>query len=207
MCKNQAITHDLCNTCNKNVYNHHHGLWCPSCSSWIHRKCNQMSLKLYKYHQAHTDEPFICLKCLEEDIPFQKLSEVEFENFVNYDILEPENNLNIKFKPSPSQQRLIDKLNNLIEKGTYNISNFAEPDEIYDEPPISCSYFSCKEFVDSKFQADKNFSILHLNIHSINLHIDDLRILLKTINYKFDVLALSESKLKTFPIVDISRWI
>ena len=53
-------------------------------------------------------------------------------------------------------------------------------------------------------QSSKNFAILHLNIHSIQLHIEELRIILGTLDYMFDIIAISESKLKNDPKVDIS---
>ena len=49
---------------------------------------------------------------------------------------------------------------------------------------------------EAKFNASKSFSILHLNIHSIQFHIDDLRVILQMLNFKFDIIAISESKLQ-----------
>ena len=78
----------------------------------------------------------------------------------------------------------------------------------YDGPnfdqPLSCSYYSCEDFVKAKFESQKNFSILHLNIHSIQLHIEELRVVLDAINYQFDIIAISESKLKGTPQIDIT---
>ena len=45
---------------------------------------------------------------------------------------------------------------------------------------------------------------MHLNIHSIQLHIDDLRTLLNLLDHSFDIIAISESKLKSDPVVNIS---
>ena len=42
----------------------------------------------------------------------------------------------------------------------------------------------------------KYFSILHLNIHSLELRIEELRVVLKIINLKFDFICITESKLK-----------
>ena len=50
----------------------------------------------------------------------------------------------------------------------------------------------------------KDFSILHLNIHSIQKHIEELLIILSALNFEFDIIAISESKLKGEPNVDIS---
>ena len=58
--------------------------------------------------------------------------------------------------------------------------------------------------MNAKIEASKNFSILHLNIHSIQRHIEELRVLLHALNFKYDIIAISESKLKYEPQIDIS---
>ena len=60
------------------------------------------------------------------------------------------------------------------------------------------------EFIKVSFQSSKKKSILHLNIHSIQLHIDDLRILFGALDYMFDIIAISESKPKGDHEIDIS---
>jgi exonuclease III len=43
-----------------------------------------------------------------------------------------------------------------------------------------------------------------LNIHSLQLHIDEFRTFLNTLNYKFDIIAISETKLQNEPAINIS---
>ena len=43
-----------------------------------------------------------------------------------------------------------------------------------------------------------------MNIHSIQLHIDELRNLLSMLNHTFDIIAISESKLKNDPVININ---
>ena len=47
---------------------------------------------------------------------------------------------------------------------------------------------------------------MHLNIHSIQLHIEDVRIILHLLEFEFDIIAISESRLQKglHPKVDIS---
>ena len=68
----------------------------------------------------------------------------------------------------------------------------------------NCYYYSTEEFQKAKFKTSTSFSIFHLNIHSVQLHIEELRILLKILNFKFDIIAISETKLKDQPTVDIN---
>ena len=95
--------------------------------------------------------------------------------------------------PSPAQQKLFNKLNNIINQNSINQDENAEDK---DQPPIDCKYYNLNEFSDAKFNASKSFSMLHLNIHSIQFHIEDLRIILQMLNFNFDIIAISESKLQ-----------
>ena len=205
---------DPCSVCGKNVEEDHPSLLCPYCNLWSHTKCNGIKSKEYKIHQKNQDEPFCCQKCLEH-IPFNSLNSTEFKTFTKFDVIETQNGANIKLTPSPSQQKIIERLKNLIQQKN-SVTNHQEdnendrdndysnlPENDFDQP-LSCSYYSCEEFVDAKLQAHKNFSILHLNIHSIQLHIEELRILLHALDYEFDIIAISESKLKNDPNIDIS---
>ena len=129
-------------------------------------------------------------------------------SFAKFDVIETLDGSNIKLTPTPDQQVIIDKLNNLITEANTRILYNDESENDFDGPefdqPLSRSYYSCEDFVKAKFECHKNFSILHMNIHSIQLHIEELRILLQAITYKFDVIAISESKLKGEPQIDIS---
>ena len=145
-------------------------------------------------------KPFFAYKCLENEIPFNKLNDTEFESFLKYEVLKSENSINIRPNTSPAQQTIINKINNLIEQS--NCIN-GESDSEYGQQ-IPCNYYSSVEFIKAGFQSSKNVAILHLNIHSIQLHIEELRIILGTLDYMFDSIAISESKLKNDPKVDIS---
>ena len=115
-------------------------------------------------------------------------------------LLEQESN--IQFQPTPVQQSLFDKLNSTINNISHDISeNVNENDS-----PLDCNYYNLEEFTKAKFDSSKSFSILHLNIHLIQLHIEDLRILLSLLEYNFDIIAITESKLQRgiLPTVDIS---
>ena len=199
MCKVNNVKYP-CSICQKNVQNNHLAIECSSCNLWSHIKCNNINKTRYKFFQENPDEIFFCLNCLEEEIPFTKLNDNEFETFLKLDILESVNDSNIQLKPSPSQQLIIDKLNSLIAQ---NNNDKDDSDSEFDQP-TSCSYYSCDEFIKASFQPSKNFSILHLNIHSIQKHIGELQIILSILDYTFNIIAISESKLKGEPNVDIS---
>ena len=122
----------------------HPAILCPYCKLWSHNKCNDIKRKEYKVHQNIEDEPFCCQKCFEH-IPFNGLNSNEFVSFIKFDVIETRNGSNVKLTPTPSQQIIIDKLNNLITQTNTRIIYDDEDD--YDEPnfnqPLLCSYYSC----------------------------------------------------------------
>ena len=59
---------------------------------------------------------------------------------------------------------------------------------------ILSRYYTTSEFLSAKF-SNKTFSIFHLNISSLQKHIDELRTLLICTNANFDVICISETRL------------
>ena len=111
----------------------------------------------------------------------------------------------VDFIPSASQQKMFDQLNNAINNNAFDLdTDEGEDDEII--PTINCKYYNVDDFCSSNFNPSKTFSILHYNIHSIALHIEDFRVALQMLDFQFDIICLSESKIikDVDPRVDIS---
>ena len=90
------------------------------------------------------------------------------------------------------QLELTKKINAAIAAG----SNYDDDDGM---DMVDCKYYT----IDS-FNTNKNFSILHLNINSIEFHIDELRITLQLLDTSFDFICLTESKIRVDQLVDIN---
>ena len=60
---------------------------------------------------------------------------------------------------------------------------------------VSSRYYTPAEFLSSN-PSINSFSILHLNISSLSKHIDELRSLLAVLDHPFDVLAITETRLR-----------
>ena len=54
---------DECGVCLKAVNNDDRAIKCDKCLSWIHIKCNKLTVKQYKHFQEHQDERFECINC------------------------------------------------------------------------------------------------------------------------------------------------
>ena len=201
---------DPCSSCNKNINKNHKHLTCNICLTKIHYKCNFLNLNDFK-KLKNSPHPFFCFICIKSNIPFTSLTDNELLPFLKNGHIPPDSVSSNAFISSPQMSTHINKLNN------YLVQNFSDPDSVDDDEnpegdlisPINCNYFDYEEFLNAKFKSSKSFSIFHLNIHSIQKHMDSLRSLLTTIesdDFEFDILAISESKLqkKTTPLTDIS---
>ena len=62
-----------CKICNKAVANNHHAIQYDKCHSWIHIKCNKITLSTYQYLQQCV-HAWYCIKCFEVVIPFSNIS-------------------------------------------------------------------------------------------------------------------------------------
>ena len=62
---------------------------------------------------------------------------------------------------------------------------------------INCKYYDIDSFLDSKFKSKNHFSIFHLNIASLSKHKSDLQTLLTVLNFKFDIITITETKIQT----------
>ena len=195
-----------CGKCNRRVAINHKAIQCDVCDKWIHIKCNGLKNSDYAHYQnpVNEHEQFICINCMSENVPFSNLNNNEFFVTVKKGVINP-NDIHLDFTPSDFQQNVFDQLNTAINNNAFDLDT-DEGDNGDSIPTIDCKYYSVEEFASSNFNPGKNFSVLHYNIHSVQLHIEELRVALLLLNFTFDIICISESKiLKDIdPIVDIS---
>ena len=69
-----------------------------------------------------------------------------------------------------------------------------------------CKYYTIDDFCSKNYNGNQYFSIFHLNINSLQFHKNDLEILLDALKLKFDIIAISETRLRKgiAPVHDIS---
>ena len=179
-----------CRACLKNVNTNHHAIFCDLCGTWIHRKCNKLTQTDYKKLQAENDNTtFICLCCIADNLPFSHLTDRNFNIAVTKGINYMFDDYDNAFS-SPD----IEKLSKIPNAHAFLEVPLDDDDEDVMQPNL-CNYFDIDEFLEANFDSNKNFSILHFNIHSIQRHIDEFRTLLLLLNFHFDFIAVSESKL------------
>ena len=173
-----------CGICHKPVGVKHKAICCDLCDKWIHTACNNLDKKTYKNLQE-SNTSWFCINCVKKELPFTTQTDFQLENIYKGKHIVP-------FKSS-DLENFTDQINMRIRDPTD--SNFFEQDSLY---------YDLKEFnnLNNKFN---QFSLLHLNISSLQYHFEELNDLLETSNTKFSVIGITESRLKkgTKPISNI----
>ena len=77
-----------------------------------------------------------------------------------------------------------------------NDKDFEDNDKDFDLTPLlDCKYVSIDSFKTIKQQKD-TFSIIHLNIASLKKHKEEFETVLNMLDFKFDVIGITETKIK-----------
>ena len=179
-----------CGYCGKKRFQNKNGFWrfahCSSCSSFSHLGCEKLT-----YNDFPLPCDWKCTKCLSLSLPFSSISNdnllatLKGVNATDTDFL--------KNVPTFSIKTLLDQ---------FPGDKFAHDDFISDT--VESKYYSPAEFLYEPLPKGQ-FSIIHLNIASLQLHIDELRNLLKLLHFSFDVICITETRLhEQVPLVDVS---
>ena len=162
-----------CPTCAKRINNNHLDYKCVVCNNFFHKKCGRIS--------TENSDHWHCQKCLLKELPFNLLDDNSFNLTLKAKILESES---LQLLPSFSVKTLLDKLPGQIELNFH--------DDLLGS--FSSKYYTPDEFIRAKIP--KNcLSIFHLNINSLQKNIDELKNLLGELQYVFDLLTISETRI------------
>ena len=119
--------------------------------------------------------------CVTENLPFYSGSKSSNNESFNKELLVSDI-IKMYFKG-------INDLNN------QHINGFDKNDDDFDITPIiDCKYVDLNSF--RVFEDKNKFSFLHLNIASLSLHKEELENVLTMLNFKFDVIGITETKIK-----------
>ena len=163
---------EKCCECKKSISKPYCKVSCQKCSDSFHIKCS------HKNKSSH----WTCNRCLDSSLPFSNLNDNEL-----FLCMQGKNVSNPDIFALPSF-----KIKSLLEKIPGNIS--IQTQEFLTNT-ITSKYYSPNDFITSKIP--KNcFSIFHLNIASLEGHHDDLVSLLSVLDFNFDVIGITESKIR-----------
>ena len=192
----------ICPVCSKSCHSSQNVVECTSCNSWIHHgnrlKCSGLTDFEFQEHSLDEFKPFECDYCIslrisrENNSVFTRLPfPIECEG-------------NIFGKPSPAPKPDVtslspDQLNKFVKqcddiKKFITKSDDSENDQL--STTINSQYYDIKKFNKAKIDKKSSLGLFHVNISSLNAHIDDLREVLTRLDFDFDVIGISEHRIK-----------
>ena len=168
-----------CKICKKPVAQNHKAVCCDVCDTWVHMKCNKINTQTYNILKKD-EASWSCIECSKNVFPFSKLNETNFLTTIAGKKLKF---ITTRKKHNTQEDILVDRLNEALN--TTNMEN-------------SSSYYNFDQF-NEMFDTNvfNGFNTLHLNISSLPYNFDQLETLLTTLKVKFDILGITESRLKT----------
>ena len=185
---------------------------CPSCKHLIHKKCSNLKPNQLE-NLKNTTNIWECPSCAKLKFPFTEIEDEEIcltsfnSNWTcNCGNQQPASSLNDKFnlkalfaKNDDSDNNFICTSNNEFDE-QFDMNHTLKPD---------FKYYETHDFHSLKERVKNPFSLLHTNISSLQYNGDNLKLLLTNLEFKFDIIALSEtwnpeSKSHTFqpPIIE-----
>ena len=179
-----------CGYCNKKRFSNKNGFWrfalCTSCGSFSHLRCENLT-----FDDFPLPPDWKCTKCLSSCLPFSSIPRDDFLLTMK-GISETDSNF-LTNVPSFSLKTLLDE---------FPGEKFAHDDFI--SSTVDSKYYTPTEFLYEPLPKG-NFSIIHLNIASLQRHIDELRNLLKLLHFSFDIICITETRLHDqTPLIDIN---
>ena len=140
---------------------------------------------LYHFSLKKADFPlpkdWLCNSCSINELPFSSIADDNFLLTLNG--FSDKNTELLSNLPTFSIKSLIDQLPGQKISTDEFLSN-----------SIESKYFTPAQFLNEKFNK-KSFSMIHLNIASLQKHIDELRSFLSLLNHPFDVICITETRL------------
>ena len=165
-----------CGKCSKSIFKNFPFFSCKKCLKNYHIKCS------IDCKETYLNSPnWQCDNCVTQELPFSCINNNEL-NAIRHCFRDSYSEV-LSALPSFTIQSLLDQM----PAQKFNTDEFLSYS-------INSKYYSPSDFIDAKF-SKKSFTMIHLNIASLQYHIDELRTLLSLIGHPFDVICITETRL------------
>ena len=193
----------ICTVCSKNCHSYQGRIQCTSCEGWVHHgnrlNCSGMTDTEFENHITDELRPFECDHCVNIRISRTNSSVFHCLPFVHecegniFNV--PGTNQRVDVSSMTPEQlskfvRQCESIQNLINSNTDDDS-----DELF-LTQVNSKYYDMKQLNSLKVDVPSSFGLLHVNIASLNAHIDDLKAVLGRMKFNFDVIGISEHKIR-----------
>ena len=194
--KVQLDLNDKCQVCSCKVGTPNTAIPCSSCNCLIHKSCSKLKSKDIDFFKTNPNM-WECKSCYSDKFPYSAADDIDvyldtFNSNWNQDSpkMKPQRYIPV---PISSEYKLI--LNNRND-GDYNENygeDFDEHFDLYHSLKPDFKYYEVDEFVNMKDRISDSFSLIHTNICSLQFNGDNLCNLLANLEFKFDIIAVTET--------------
>ena len=184
-----------CNCCSNLVAQPNSAIPCPSCKCLIHQSCSKLKRREID-QMKKLSNIWECPACTSDKYPYAKSDDIELHldsfnsNWSGSSLFKPQ-----RYIPSPTSDefKLILNRDDDYKYNEAYLEDFDENFETYHSLKPDFKYYETEEFITMKDKASDSFSLLHTNICSLQYNGDNLQTLLAKHEFKFDVIALTET--------------
>ena len=192
----EKIAYDKrCKCCSKTIAQPNSAIPCPSCKCFIHQSCSKLKKREIESLKKCTNV-WECPVCTSIKFPFSESDDIDLHlnmfnsNWAGASLFKPQ-----RYIPSSTSDEfklILNRYDDLKYNDAY-CEEFDENFETYHSLKPNFKYYETHEFITMKENLTNSFSLLHTNICSLQYNGDDLVNLLAKHEFKFDIVAVSET--------------
>ena len=183
----------ICNTCNKSVSSRNL-IECSLCLTVVHLKCNNFKVvdaEIIK--NTGSDRFWICMFCSNNLFSFTTLNDHKLYQTLSQSSNHYSGSSNSCFTNTCSTLKPPKNLGNFFNE----FNNFSSQQNKSTENIINCKYYDIEEIQSLNNLNHKNaLSLFHINTCSLSKNIEELEYLLDKTKIGFDIIGISESRIK-----------
>jgi hypothetical protein len=182
-----------CNVCKNNVNQPKAAIPCPSCNHLIHKKCTKLTPNILT-QLKHNLNVWECSTCANDKFPFSQADDedIVLDSFNSNWTCACKSHIKPFVNSADSSKFKLVLSPENSESDKHDIDFDANYDAYHSLRP-DFKYYETHEFHSLKDRMDDNFSLLHTNICSLQCNGDNLENLLNNLQFKFDIIALTET--------------
>ena len=188
----------LCPICNHKWKTGQKSIQCTSCLGWVHHNnrnnCSGLTNTEFETHCSDNSKLWECDKCSIKSLSFLPFTHLDDSNWLNFnEIKTNQNNLSddVNMFTSDTSKEFISQCD--LIQNSINFDN--DDDDDYLPTPVNSKFYDVKQLNSFKIDLPSSFGLFHVNIASLDKHIDDLKLVLSLLKYKFDIIGISEHKI------------
>ena len=164
------------------------------------KNCSGLTNREFKLHQQNVTKFWECDKCCSMSkfsVPFSHLDDDNWLIFNELKKKQTSDDVNILSAKNIDFVTECDFIQNYLN---------SENDDDILLNHVNSEYYDEKKFNSMKIDVPSCFDLFHADIASLNLHIDDIKLILSRLSIKFNIIGISEHKIRkaTLPSSNIS---